>query len=321
MSNLPGALITGCNGFVGQWLSRYLQTAGYAVFGIGNTDNGLIADIAYNKIDILDTTALTAIIGDIQPELIFHLAGVSYLPDADKSPCRSIDINVMGSLSLFESIRCACPASKALFVGSSKEYSSNVNATTITETIHPVPENFYGITKYCSEMIGQQYVRQFGLKIFFTRSFNHTGPGQSPLFVCSDWAKQVVQIELGKKEPVLLTGNLESTIDFTDVRDVVDSYYRILKSGKAGEVYNVCSGTGYTLEWILNYLTNKSSKNINIQHESVKNRNHATNRYLTGDNSKLKKHTGWNCTISMKKTLDDLYNYWMEQLAHAAIND
>lgn len=320
MNNLPGALITGCNGFVGKWLSRYLQTAGYEVFGIGNSDHSLVADIKYNKIDILETAALTAILGDIQPELIFHLAGVSYLPDADKSPCRSIDINVMGSLSLFESIRSACPASKTLFVGSSKEYSSNVNATTITENIHPVPENFYGITKYCAEMIGQQYVRQFGLNIFFTRSFNHTGPGQAPLFVCSDWAKQVVQIELGEKEPVLLTGNLESTIDFTDVRDVVDGYYRILKSGKAGEVYNVCSGTGYTLEWILNYLISKSSKNITIHNESVKNRNHATNRYLTGDNSKLKKHTGWNCTIPMVNTLDDLYNYWMEQLTHPAIN-
>lgn len=313
MPNISNALITGSNGFVGQWLSEHLQANGYTVYGIDNSESSRNHKVTYTQIDILDTSKFSSLIEKLQPELIFHLAGVSYLPDADRSPCRSIEINVMGTLSIFESVRIASPDSKVLIVGSSKEYSSNVNATTITEDIHPVPENFYGISKYCGEILGQQYARQFGMKFFFTRSFNHTGPGQSPLFVCSDWARQVVQIERGNAEPVLSTGNLESTIDFTDVRDVVDGYYRILKSGKAGEVYNVCSGTGYTLEWILNYLVSKSSKSITIHHESAKLRNHATNRYLTGDNTKLKKHTGWNRTIPMEKTLDDLYSYWLEQ--------
>ena len=308
------ALITGSNGFVGQWLSDLLQLNGYKVVGIDNTDLSRNSKIDYEKINILDTVKLSGLIGKLQPELIFHLAGVSYLPDADRSPCQSIEINVLGTLSVFESVRMTCPSSKILFVGSSKEYSSNINATVITEDIHPVPENFYGISKYCAEMFGQQFVRQFGMKIYFTRSFNHTGPGQSPLFVCSDWAKQIVNIDRGNASPTLLTGNLESTIDFTDVRDVVDGYYKILKHGKAGEVYNVCSGNGYTLEWILTYLTKKSSKEISVQQESAKQRNHATNRYLTGDNSKLKKHTGWKCSIPMEKTLDDLYDYWRNQV-------
>jgi GDP-4-dehydro-6-deoxy-D-mannose reductase len=313
MSNQSVALITGSNGFVGQWLADLLQFNGYKVFGIDNADFSRNQKIDYEKIDILEVTKMAGIIEKTQPELIFHLAGVSYLPDADRSPSKSIQINVLGTLTLFESVRVNCPSSKILFVGSSKEYSSNVNATVITEDIHPSPENFYGISKYCGEMFGQQYVRQFGMKIYFTRPFNHTGPGQSPLFVCSDWAKQIVAIERGLASPVLLTGNLESTIDFTDVRDVVDAYYKILMHGKAGEVYNICSGIGYTLEWILTYLTKKSSKTITIQQESAKQRNHATNRYLTGANLKLKKHTGWNYTIPMEKTLDDLYDYWLKQ--------
>lgn len=313
MNNHPVALITGSNGFVGQWLADLLQLNGYKVIGIDNTDISRNDKIDYEKVDILESSKLSVLIEKTQPELIFHLAGVSYLPDADRSPSRSIEINVLGTLSLFESVRMACPSSKILFVGSSKEYSTNVNATVITEDIHPAPENFYGISKYCGEMFGQQYVRQFGMKIYLTRPFNHTGPKQAPLFVCSDWAKQIVNIERGIASPTLLTGNLESTIDFTDVRDVVDAYYKIVKHGKAGEVYNICSGVGYTLEWILTYLTSKSSKKITIQQESAKQRNHATNRYLTGDNSKLKKHTGWNYTIPLEKTLDDLYDYWLRQ--------
>jgi len=313
MSAKPNALISGSNGFVGQWLAELLLSEGYAVTGIDYAEKSRNANISYEKINILETEKLTGLFRTLQPELIFHLAGVSYLPDADKSPLSSIEINVLGSLSVFEAARNAIPSSHILFVGSSKEYSSNINATVITEDIHPLPENFYGITKYCAELFGQQYTRQFGMKIFFTRSFNHTGPGQSPLFVCSDWAKQIVNIDRGLSEPVLHTGNLEATIDFTDVRDVVDGYYRILKSGHAGEVYNVCSGRGYTLEWILTYLTEKSSKKIIIKQEQSKQRGHATNRYLTGDNSKLKKHTGWDCKIPFEKTLDDLYAYWVTQ--------
>jgi GDP-4-dehydro-6-deoxy-D-mannose reductase len=305
------AIITGSNGFVGKWLADLLQASGYHIFGIDNAETSRNPSIEYAKVNILEKDKLCNLFASVKPEMIFHLAGVSYLPDADKSPLSSIEINVLGSLSIFEAARIASPSSAILFVGSSKEYSSNINATVITEDIHPLPENFYGITKYSAELFGQQYVRQFGMKISFTRSFNHTGPGQSPLFVCSDWAKQIVNIERGLSEPVLLTGSLESTIDFTDVRDVVDGYYRILKYGKAGEVYNVCSGRGFTLEWILTYLTEKSSKKIEIRSEQSKQRGHATNRYLTGDNSKLMKHTGWKCTIPIEKTLDDLYEYWM----------
>lgn len=313
MNTRPNAIITGSNGFVGQWLAKLLISEGYNVTGIDNSDSSRNPEIEYRKINILEKEQLELLFGQLKPELIFHLAGVSYLPDADKSPLNSIEINVLGSLSIFEAARNSFPAAKILFVGSSKEYSSNINATVITEDIHPQPENFYGITKYCAELFGQQYNRQFGMQIFFTRSFNHTGPGQSPLFVCSDWARQIVNIEKGLAEPVLHTGSLEATIDFTDVRDVVDGYYKILKYGKPNNVYNVCSGKGYTLEWILTYLTDKSSKKITIQQENSRQRGHATNRYLTGDNSKLRKHTGWDCNIPFEKTLDDLYNYWLNQ--------
>jgi len=169
MSIMPNAVITGSNGFVGQWLAKLLQAEGYSVTGIDNSDLSRNPDITYEKINILERDKLESLFGRLQPELIFHLAGVSYLPDADKSPLGSIEINVLGTLSIFEAARNSCQGAKILFIGSSKEYSSNINANVITEDIHPLPENFYGITKYCAELFGQQYNRQFGMKIFFTQ--------------------------------------------------------------------------------------------------------------------------------------------------------
>jgi GDP-4-dehydro-6-deoxy-D-mannose reductase len=152
------------------------------------------------------------------------------------------------------------------------------------------------------------------MDIRFSRSFNHTGPGQSPRFVCSDWAKQVVAIIHNHAEPSLSVGNIESIIDFTDVRDVVQAYIAILERGKKGEIYNVCSGNGFELKWILEYLISKSSKPITIQSLDKKFRTHKTNNKMLGNFTKLHSHTGWKPTIQFKQTLDDTFNFWENEI-------
>jgi GDP-4-dehydro-6-deoxy-D-mannose reductase len=152
------------------------------------------------------------------------------------------------------------------------------------------------------------------MDIRFSRSFNHTGPGQSPRFVCSDWAKQVVAIIHNQAEPTLSVGNIETIIDFTDVRDVVQAYIAILEKGKSGEIYNVCSGIGFELKWILGYLISKSSKPISIQSLDKKIRTHKTNNKILGDFSKLHSHTEWKPAIPFKQTLDDTFNFWENEM-------
>lgn len=307
------ALITGCNGFVGKWLIDYLSPMKYRLFGLDIQKESDSDIITYRQGNLLDANAMTDTISAIKPDLLFHLAAISFLPQADKSPRLALDINLGGTITLLEALRTVSPDTKLLLVGSAKEYNDNIYSVNIEEEVSPAPTNFYGITKYAGEMIGMQYHRQFGLDVRCTRSFNHTGPGQSPDFVCSDWARQVVLINHGKNEPYVTVGDISPAIDFSDVRDVVAAYHAILTRGKAGEVYNVCSGTGVDLSWILSYLCNKADREIAIKNISEKIRNHKSNKKIIGSHEKLTDHTGWKPAIPFRKTLDDLYEFWNKQ--------
>ncbi|NLE03082.1 MAG: NAD-dependent epimerase/dehydratase family protein [Fibrobacter sp.] len=314
MNSNKTALITGITGFVGTWLSNLLQSEGYSVYGFDRWNEFSNQSINYSQIDILDSLAIGKLLESVRPDHIYHLAAISYLPEADISPRHAMNINIMGTISLLDAVKQFSPNSKVLLVGSSKEYDDSINSESVSEITHPFPTNFYGISKYAGELLGQQYCRQFNIDVRCTRSFNHTGPGQSPRFVCSDWAKQVAEIEAGLRAPQISVGNLEPVIDFSDVRDVVRAYYLILTSGNAGEIYNVCSGRGIALKQILDILIKKSSKNITVQLEDKKLRAHKTNTIMIGDNSKLRNSTSWNTQYQMSETLEDLMSYWNNEL-------
>jgi GDP-4-dehydro-6-deoxy-D-mannose reductase len=303
-------LITGVTGFVGKWLSDSLNRKGFEVHGLDRWNECSYENVQYHQCDILDARAMAETVSSINPDTVYHLAAISYLPEADLSPRNSLDINIMGTVSVLDAVRQNNAASRVLLIGSSKEYDDAIDSDCLSESTQPDPTNFYGISKYAGEMIGLQYVRQYGMDIRCTRSFNHTGPGQSPRFVCSDWAKQVVSIMNNKTEPTLTVGNLDAIIDFTDVRDVVDAYIAILEQGVKGEVYNVCSSKGHELKWILDYLISKSPCPISVQTMDKKMRKHKTNVKILGDNSKLRSHTGWNPLIPFEQTLDDTFNFW-----------
>ncbi|HON09356.1 MAG TPA: GDP-mannose 4,6-dehydratase [Chitinispirillaceae bacterium] len=315
------AMITGITGFAGKWLSEYLIGCGYEVYGIDKGPSCSITGANYSQISILDSDRLSDYLSSIKPDEVYHLAAISFPPEADKSPRSSLEVNIIGTVSVLDAVRKGSPDARTLLIGSSKEYSRESISEQFTENSNPDPVDFYGVSKYCAELIGMQYVRRFEMDIRFTRSFNHTGPGQSPLFVCSDWAKQVAGISLGLSEPVISVGNLQSTIDFSDVRDVVRAYHQILDKGIKGEVYNVCSGKGYTLNWILEYLTGKSRVKIDIRTEEKKLQIHGTRGRIVGDNSRLTVQTGWRSRIPFEKTLDDIYDYWYTHLSRSSSRD
>lgn len=315
MKHKSRALITGITGFVGKWLSEHLIHEGFEVYGIDRWASCPYQDVRYQQIDILDTAVLSKYLQSINADRIYHLAAISYLPEADLSPKHALEINIMGTISVLDAVKQISPETRTLLIGSSKEYSDSINSDNVAENTHPEPTNFYGISKYAGELIGLQYSRQFDMDVRCTRSFNHTGPAQSPRFVCSDWAKQVASIELGLADCKISVGNLDAVIDFTDVRDVVKAYVSILEKGKKGTVYNVCSNKGFALKWILDYLISKSSKPIVISSDDKKLRAHKTNAIMLGDNSLLNKDTGWQVSIPFERTLEDLYTYWLNELS------
>lgn len=304
------AFVTGVAGFVGGHLCAHLRECGMRVFGGDMLAEWSHDGVAYATVDILDVAELTRLLREAAPSQVYHLAGVSYPPDADASPRRSLDINIMGCVSLLDAVREACPRATTLVVGSSKVYDDTVVDGPVSEESPVVPRSFYGISKYAAEMIGGRFVSQMGLDVRFTRSFNHTGPGQSSRFVCSDWASQVSAINAGRHEPTMKVGDLSVEIDFTDVRDVVRAYRAIVTAGIGGTVYNVCSGRTVSLRYVLDYLCAKSSVPVTVVTDEARMRGHATSPKLVGDNRRLRTQTGWEPRIPLEQTLDDLYSYW-----------
>jgi GDP-4-dehydro-6-deoxy-D-mannose reductase len=312
MAEAKRAFITGVNGFVGKYLTDLLLAQSYHVWGVDRWDTCPFEGIEYIQADILETSSLQQAISRVDPHEVYHLAAISYPPEADSTPRLSLEINIIGTVSLLDAVYRTCPATRVLLVGTSKQYNDRIVTDALVEETTSEPGSFYGISKYAGEIIGCQYARQFGLDIRFSRSFNHTGPGQPPRFVCSDWAKQASSIERGKSEPRITVGDTSAVIDFTDVRDVVRAYQRILTHGAKAEVYNVCSGTGISLDRILSYFIKKCTRPVSVQKLDTKLRAHLTNPKMIGSNAKLKA-IGWVPEIPIEKTLDDLFDYWMKQ--------
>ena len=308
------SLITGINGFAGRHLAALLLEKGRSVAGLGIEATCSVDNIPYEVVDITDSDSVAQAFARLAPQEIYHLAGVSFPAEADRTPRSALDINITGTISVIDAMKRYCAQGKLLVVGSSKEYDTKAEGL-ISEESLPNPSNFYGISKYATELIGQQYCRQYGLDILFTRSFNHTGPGQSQLFVCSDWARQIARAEKGDIPREIHVGDLNVEIDFSDVRDVVNAYWLIMEKGGRSQVYNVCSGVTRPLSEILAFVTKKSSVPLRVIEESGRLRKVKTYRRLAGDNRKLRAETGWEPKIPIEKTLDDLLRYWRIELA------
>ncbi len=305
--------ITGVAGFVGTHLCDLLLSQGRRVVGIDMHPSWHRENVEYVQTGVNDTHALTELLRAAAPVQVYHLAGMSFPPDADKSPTQALEVNIMGGVSLMEAVRDACPGATVLLVGSSKVYATQHVEGMLSEDSLVAPESFYGISKYAAELIGGQFIRQMGLDVRFTRSFNHTGPGQSPRFVCSDWARQAARISLGRQEPVVRVGDLSVALDFSDVRDVVAAYSAIVVSGRRGQVYNVSCGHSVALSTVLDHLKAKAGTAVRVETDEGRTRGHAAVPPVAGDNRRLREHTGWAPRYSLEQTLDDLFDYWVAQ--------
>jgi GDP-4-dehydro-6-deoxy-D-mannose reductase len=171
------------------------------------------------------------------------------------------------------------------------------------------PLSPYAVSKVGQDLLGYQFFQSYKTDVVRTRGFNHTGPRRGPVFVCSDFAKQIVEIERGAKEPVIHVGNLEAKRDFSDVRDVVKGYFLALEKGKSGEVYNICQEKCWQIQEILDMLLTFAKKDIKIQVDESRLRPSDV-PILQGDCSKFRKDTGWKPEIPFEQTLKDIVDYW-----------
>ena len=180
------------------------------------------------------------------------------------------------------------------------------------ETQRLQPGNIYAATKVCQNMIGKIYADAYQMDVMMVRAFNHIGPKQAPLFVVSDFCKQVAEIEKGQKEPIMYVGNLSAMRDFTDVRDIVRAYAMLIQKGKAGETYNVGSGTAIEIRELLDKILKLSTKEIKVEIDEKKLRP-VDVKIVEADVSKLVEETGWERRFKLEDTLKDILEYWREQ--------
>lgn len=313
------ALITGVTGFAGSHLCELLLKEGVEVHGIqrwrSKSDNidHLKDKINFHEADLLDAHSLYKVIDEVKPNYIFHLAAQSYVQSSWASPANTLEVNIIGSVHLFEAVRKSELGIPIQIACSSEEYGRVFpNELPIKETNPLRPLSPYAVSKLAMDYLGYQYFESYGLKIVRTRGFNHTGPRRGDVFSESTFAKQIAEIEKGLKEPVVYVGNLDAVRDYTDVRDMVKAYYLAVQKCEPGEVYNICTGHGWKVKDVLNLLLSMSKVKIKIEADPERMRPSDV-EVLIGDASKFKKQTNWKPEIPFQKTMEDLLNYWRER--------
>ncbi len=316
-------LITGFTGFVSVHFLNLLNDTepGSEVLGIDKNppdfdlNNYPALNITFRDIDLLNRQMVNEILIAFEPEYILHLASVSSVAQSWHTPLDSFVNNTNIFLNLVEQVRINKIKSRILSVGSSEEYGEvSQEALPLTEENALNPLSPYAVARVSQEMLSKIYADGFGLDIIITRSFNHIGPGQKENFVISSFARQLVQLTReNETNHTLITGNTAITRDFVDVRDVVKAYYLLLKKGRKGEVYNICSGKGIILREIILKLSAILNLKINIQVNPDLIRPNE-NKRIIGSFDKLHREMGWRPEITLDKSLTDIIDYWMQKI-------
>ncbi|MHB8093449.1 MAG: GDP-mannose 4,6-dehydratase [Candidatus Aminicenantales bacterium] len=311
---MPRVLITGVTGFVGRHLVRALvdDGAGFEIFGTAYPGPPSCAGAAVTALDLRSESEVRRIVRETRPDWVFHLAAVSNVRNSWIERRATVETNILGTHHLLESVRLEASRARVLFVSSSDVYGNAESPERPIEEGDPVRIlNPYAYTKASGEMLCGFFVSIEGLDIVVARPFPHTGPGQSPDFVCSDWARQIVRIERGEAAPVLCVGNLDVKRDFSDVRDVVRAYLLLMTKGRRGEVYNVCSGKAVALRGILERLLAESDARSSVRVETDPLKLRKTDiPLLVGSRRKIEAETGWVPAIPFDRTLGDLLAFW-----------
>ena len=316
-------LITGVAGFAAKHFLHYLneKEPGSEVIGIYNEtlpafDNEKIDELhlSFLKINLLEKDKIAEIIEEFNPSYILHLAGRSSVAKSWKAPADSVMDNTSFFLNIVETVRILKLNCRILSVGSTEEYGNANAGLPLKETDCPDPASPYGVARVLQQKLVKIYAESYGVDIVHTRSFNHIGPYQKPDYVISSFAKQIVQqAKKGVSKIELVTGDVNVTRDFSDVRDVVRAYYLLLYKGVKGQTYNVCSGKGYLIKDMINLFSTIIGEHI-FHTTDEKNFRPSENKIILGSYEKLRIATGWEPQFSIQESLRDIIKYWEEHL-------
>ena len=309
------ALITGAGGFVGGHLCAYL---------LAHTDWDVVGTVYPHPVeaqpaeprlrlvyaDLRDLAGVQALVDEVRPSHIFHLAAQSFVPASFADPWDTLENNIRAQLNLLEAVRRSERDVWVLVVGSNEEYGApGPDELPLTEASPLRPNNPYAVSKVSQDFMGLQYHLAYGVPVVRVRPFNHTGPGQVARFVVPAFASQIARIEAGLQEPVMKVGNLAAARDFTDVRDIVWAYHLAVTQGEPGEVYNLASGRAQSVQGLLETLLSYSQVEIRVERDPSRYRP-VDVPVAYGSAEKFRQRTGWEPQIPFEQTLRDVLDYW-----------
>ncbi len=303
-------LITGATGCAGSHLSELALSRGAEVFGLAHA-GAFIDGVAGRLIDLLDRASLENDVRAIQPDWIFHLAALIPGATADPAPDRYINVNIMGTYYLLDTVRHITPNARVLVASSSAVYGRPPQLDQPMREDAPLqPQSLYATTKAAQDLLAAQFFTEHSLHTIRGRTFNQTGPREPANLVCATLARQVAGIEAGLQAPILRTITLMPRRDFTDVRDVVAGYWAALEQGEAGQAYNICSGRSTSIREVVEILISLSRvHDIPIVESDPMPGPRAIVNQI-GDATKLRACSGWQPRISLEQSLRDLLDEW-----------
>ena len=313
-------LVTGAGGFVGGHLVAHLRSErpDVEIHGVvlpqGGITWGTGAGMSVLEADLNDPAAAAGVVAAVLPERIVHLAGQSSPHLSWLDPGGTLRTNVMGIVHVLDAVRSRGLRPDVLVVGSAEEYGPvRGEDLPLRETTPLRPASPYAVSKVAQSALAVLYGPAGGMRVVTTRTFHHTGPGRGEAFAESSFARQIAEIEAGRRAPVIRVGNLDAVRDFSDVRDVVRAYWLLLEKGEPGAVYNVCTGHGRSIRELLDILLACSSARVDVQIDPERLRPSDTPAQV-GDPSRLLAATGWTPRIPIEQTLGDLLDDWRERI-------
>ncbi|MEX0992886.1 MAG: GDP-mannose 4,6-dehydratase [Solirubrobacterales bacterium] len=309
-------LITGAAGFVGRHLAEYCASQGATVVGAGRRPKMTIEPFealdTYVSVDLLDANETEQAIRTAEADRVFHLAAQASVTDSWEEPDGAIRDGLQITLNVLEAIRRNTPDARLLFAGSGEEYG-RPEKLPIDEQQPLRPQSPYAMGKAAGDLAAGFYADAHGLHVVRTRAFNHAGPGQSDTYVVASFARQIAEAEAaGQSRVDVVTGNLTTRRDFTDVRDVVKAYWLALEKCEPG-AYNVASGDAIPIERILDGLTLRA--HVDVGHTtdpSLVRENEVPD--AAGSSARLREVTGWRPELALQQTLTDTLDWWRKQM-------
>lgn len=317
--SLPRCLITGAAGFVGSHLAELLLAEGHAVCATHHRPQPPrpAHGLAWRPLDVLDELRVAALVAEVRPDFVFHLAAQTSIPLSWRDPESTFRANVLGTLHLLEGVRRSGLDPVVVVAGSSAEYGPGGRRRAAIREDRPLrPASPYGISKVAADLLGRLYWRTWGMRVVRVRPFQLIGPGKYP-DACSEFARGIVEIERGEREG-LSVGNLETVRDVMDVRDGVSAMWLLAQEGRPGAVYNICSGRRHRIGDLLAVLVGMAAVPVPLRQDPDRMRP-GDEPIVVGDNSRLRR-LGWLPRIALEDTLADLLAYWRRRAIEAFVS-